>query len=57
MSITPKFPNLLHGADYNPEQWLKTDGVFEKDIEYMKKAGFNCVTLGVFAWSMLDTDD
>lgn len=57
MSITPKLSKLLHGADYNPEQWLKSDGVFEKDIEYMKKAGFNCVTLGVFAWSMLETDD
>lgn len=55
--ITPKLPKLLHGADYNPEQWLKADGVFEKDIEYMKKAGFNCVTLGVFSWSMLETDD
>lgn len=55
--ITPKLPKLLHGADYNPEQWLKADGVFEKDIEYMKKAGFNCVTLGVFSWSMLEIDD
>ena len=55
--ITPKLPKLLHGADYNPEQWLKVDGVFEKDIEYMKKAGFNCVTLGVFSWSMLEPDD
>ncbi len=55
--ITPKLPRLLHGGDYNPEQWLKADGVFEKDIEYMKKAGFNCVTLGVFSWSMLEPED
>ena len=55
--ITPRLPKLLHGADYNPEQWLKVEGVFEKDIEYMKKAGFNCVTLGVFSWSMLEPDD
>ena len=55
--ITPRLPKLLHGADYNPEQWMKVDGVFEKDIEYMKKAGFNCVTLGVFSWSMLEPDD
>lgn len=55
--ITPRLPKLLHGADYNPEQWLKTDGIFEKDIEYMKEAGFNCVTLGVFSWSMLEIDD
>ena len=55
--ITPRLPKLLHGADYNPEQWLKVEGIFEKDIEYMKKAGFNCVTLGVFSWSMLEPDD
>ena len=55
--ITPRLPKLLHGADYNPEQWLKVKGVFEKDIEYMKQAGFNCVTLGVFSWSMLEPDD
>ena len=57
LEITPRYPKLLHGADYNPEQWLKADGIIEKDIEYMKKAGFNCVTLGVFAWSMLELDD
>ena len=21
--LTPKFPKLLHGGDYNPEQWLR----------------------------------
>ena len=55
--ITPRLPRLLHGADYNPEQWLKVPGVFEKDIEYMKKAGFNCATVGVFSWSMLEPED
>lgn len=53
-TLTPRLPKLLHGADYNPEQWLKIPGVFEKDIEYMKKAGFNCATVGVFSWAMLE---
>ena len=20
--LTPKFPHMLHGGDYNPDQWL-----------------------------------
>lgn len=45
---------LLHGGDYNPEQWLDCPDILEKDIEYMKKAGVNTVTLGVFSWSVYE---
>lgn len=45
---------LLHGGDYNPEQWLDRPDILEKDIEYMKKAGVNTVTLGVFSWSVYE---
>lgn len=48
---------LLHGGDYNPEQWLESPEVLEEDIQFMKKAGVNCVTLGVFSWAMLETSD
>lgn len=52
-ALTPRFPHLLHGGDYNPEQWLAYPDVLEKDIELMKKAHVNCVSLGIFAWSHL----
>ena len=42
---------LIHGCDYNPDQWLDRPDILSKDIEYMKKAGINEATLGVFAWS------
>ena len=29
---------MLHGGDYNPEQWLHSPEILEKDIEYFKKA-------------------
>lgn len=45
---------LLHGGDYNPEQWLESPEVLKEDIILMKEAGINCVTLGVFSWSMLE---
>ena len=35
------FNKFLHGADYNPEQWLDYPDIFEKDIELMKKAHCN----------------
>lgn len=43
--------NLIHGGDYNPDQWLDRPDILEKDIELMKKAHINSATLGVFSWS------
>ncbi len=42
---------LLHGGDYNVEQWLDRPDILAEDIRLMKKAGVNVVTLGVFAWA------
>ena len=42
---------LLHGGDYNPEQWLDRPDILAQDIELMKKAHVNTVTLGVFSRS------
>lgn len=42
---------MLHGGDYNPEQWLDRPDILAEDIRLMKKAGVNVVTLGVFSWS------
>ena len=36
--LTPKFPKLLHGGDYNPEQWLRYPEILKQDVELMKKA-------------------
>lgn len=49
--------NLLHGGDYNPEQWLDCPEVLQEDIELMKKGNINCVTLGVFSWSVLEPEE
>jgi len=46
---------LLHGADYNYEQWLDFPELLDKDLVYMRKAGINVLTLGVFSWSMLES--
>lgn len=48
---------ILYGGDYNPEQWLDEPDILEKDIQYMKEAGINTVTLGVFSWSLLEPEE
>ena len=45
---------LLHGGDYNPEQWLDMPEVLETDIVRFREAKINTVTLGVFSWAKLE---
>ncbi|MBS3967553.1 MAG: beta-galactosidase [Truepera sp.] len=45
---------LLHGADYNYEQWLSYPDVLEADFRAMREAKINTVSIGIFAWSMLE---
>lgn len=52
--IFPGIEGFIHGGDYNPEQWLDCPDILEEDIRMMKKAGVNCVTLGVFSWSVYE---
>ena len=42
--IINKYPRLLHGGDYNPEQWLDSPQVLEEDIRLMKETRVNCVS-------------
>lgn len=47
----PQVNGILHGSDYNPDQWLDRPDILEKDIELMKKAKMTSMTLGIFSWS------
>ncbi|MDO4458921.1 MAG: beta-galactosidase [Clostridia bacterium] len=55
--LTPKFPQLIHGADYNPEQWLSYPDILKKDIELLKKAHMNSVSVGIFSWAHLEPQE
>ena len=58
--MSPKdmnFLGLLYGGDYNPEQWLDRQDILKKDIEMMKQAHINAVTLGVFSWAFLEPSE
>lgn len=52
-----KFDQLLYGGDYNPEQWLEYPEILEKDLEYMRLAKINTVSVGIFSWAMLEPEE
>ncbi|HEX3045057.1 MAG TPA: beta-galactosidase [Bacillota bacterium] len=48
-------PRIFYGGDYNPEQW--PESVWVEDMRLMKQAGVNLVTVGVFSWALLQSDE
>ena len=52
-----KTNRLLHGGDYNPEQWLDRPDILEKDLDMLEEAGCNVVSLGIFSWSTLEPEE
>lgn len=57
MSLTPRFPQFLHGGDYNPDQWLDRPDILDRDVELMQKAHVNAVSVGIFSWARLEPED
>ncbi|MGL4207330.1 MAG: beta-galactosidase, partial [Aeromonadaceae bacterium] len=55
--LSDKAPVLLHGADYNPDQWLDNPDVLAKDIEMMKQTRCNVMSVGIFSWSGLEPEE
>lgn len=46
--INARFPHLLHGGDYNPDQW--PEAIWQEDMRLMKLAHCNSASVGIFAW-------
>ncbi|MCE5342187.1 MAG: beta-galactosidase [Eubacteriales bacterium] len=56
--IMKGMPVLLHGGDYNPEQWLKQkDTIWKEDMAFAKKAGINTLSIGIFSWAHLEPQE
>ncbi len=50
-----KIKKIPYGGDYNPEQW--PEETWEEDMRLLKLAHIDIVTLNVFSWAMLQSDD
>ncbi|CAM3635118.1 beta-galactosidase [Cohnella lubricantis] len=55
--ISRKIPAFMHGADYNPDQWLHDPKIFEEDIRLMKLANCNVMSVGIFGWAALEPEE
>jgi beta-galactosidase len=53
-AVTGRVGGLLYGGDYNPEQW--PEAVWRSDVQLMREAGVNLVTVAVFAWVRLEPE-
>ena len=54
-SIMKDFPYLLHGGDYNPEQWRHMkEEIWPRDMQLAKAAGINTLSVGIFSWAVLE---
>ncbi|MFZ4506758.1 MAG: beta-galactosidase [Fimbriimonas sp.] len=49
-TLIPGESRILHGGDYNPDQWLKQPEILDEDFRLMPLAGCNTFSVGIFAW-------
>ncbi len=55
--IIARLPHMIHGGDYNPDQWRDTREVWREDMRLAKLAGINSLSVGIFAWTALEPAD
>lgn len=53
----PQCSYILHGGDYNPDQWLHSPEILDEDMRLMRMAGINVVSIGIFSWSLLEPEE
>ena len=49
-----KFDKILHGGDYNPDQWREYPDILKEDIRLMQLSKCDLFSVGIFAWSALE---
>lgn len=55
-----EFKKILHGGDYNPEQWITPSNykqVIDDDLARLKYIGINLLTVGVFNWANINPSE
>lgn len=50
-----KQTTIIHGGDYNPDQWLPmVPTILEDDAAIMRQTGINSSSVGIFSWASLE---
>lgn len=55
--INPRCSHMLHGGDYNPDQWIRTPAIWDDDMRLMRLAACNAMSIGIFSWSALEPEE
>ena len=56
--IMRQVPHIVHGGDYNPDQWLREkDVIWKEDMRLAKLAGLNSLSVGIFSWAALEPEE
>ncbi|MDF2523149.1 MAG: beta-galactosidase, partial [Clostridiales bacterium] len=55
--INPKINKMLHGGDYNPEQWRDYSGIWDEDTRLMNLSHCNTMSVGIFSWAALEPEE
>jgi len=55
--INSKCAHMLHGGDYNPDQWIRTPEIWDEDMRLMKLSGCNAMSVGIFSWAALEPEE
>ncbi|MBQ6596421.1 MAG: beta-galactosidase, partial [Lentisphaeria bacterium] len=55
--LFPDHPHILHGGDYNPDQWIETPGIINDDFRLMELAHCDVFSVGIFSWSQLEPEE
>ncbi len=55
--VNNSFPHLLHGADYNPEQWRRTPEIWDEDMRLFKLANMNEMSMNIFSWDTVEPEE
>jgi beta-galactosidase len=50
--VVPRLGKIGYGGDYNPEQW--PEEIWREDVRLMGEAGVNLISVGIFAWALLE---
>ena len=55
--IIDNYKHILHGGDYNPDQWQDSPEILAEDMRLMKLANCNTMTIGMFSWTALAPEE
>jgi beta-galactosidase len=55
--IIPNNPHILHGGDYNPDQWRAAKDIWLEDMRLAGLAHINSLTVGIFSWTALEPEE